>query len=82
MDQANQRCVKYPVKGKWGNVEEHKRIEPSPDWMEEHNSEAAFVAKPSNDKAVLPQVQWRDANDYLADCQDNCKLPLCVWLER
>jgi len=78
MDQNNQRCVKYPRNGKPVPEVKTKKINQDPVWIVE--PEKDYVCSPVHPEQQLPKVQWRDAVDYLEDCNSNSKLPLCVWL--
>lgn len=78
MEGSNQRCVRYPRKNLAIHV--HKKIEAPPTaWADEQEADG-YMPKPINAEAMLPCVQWRDAKEFVNDCKDLVKLPLCVWL--
>mmetsp|Transcript_9029 Transcript_9029/g.17535 ORF Transcript_9029/g.17535 Transcript_9029/m.17535 type:complete len:83 (-) Transcript_9029:283-531(-) len=80
MDRQNQRCVPYPKDGRSKAPAQPKKIRQLDEWKEVEDPESDYQNHPINPNALLPKVQWREATDYLDDCKNKCKLPLCVWL--
>mmetsp|Transcript_22554 Transcript_22554/g.56395 ORF Transcript_22554/g.56395 Transcript_22554/m.56395 type:complete len:83 (+) Transcript_22554:257-505(+) len=80
MDNQNQRCVPYPKDGRVKAKPPLKKIRRQEEWIEEEDPESDYQNKPLNPTALLPKVVWRDATDFLDDCKNKCKLPLCIWL--
>mmetsp|Transcript_17387 Transcript_17387/g.26910 ORF Transcript_17387/g.26910 Transcript_17387/m.26910 type:complete len:113 (-) Transcript_17387:329-667(-) len=72
--QFSHMCVAYPRPGKV--TETARKIAP-PSYRPE---DTGYRSQPLSQKAIIPKVQWREAEEYLNDCPDGTHMPLCVWL--
>lgn len=70
-------CVPYP-RSKMRPVAEPIRPIPEPEWWKELED---YKSRPVGQLAdIIPQVQWRDAREYLQDCKKGTRFPLCTYL--
>lgn len=58
---------------------QNKPIEPfpEPEWYKELEEAKSL---PIGLYAVIPQVQWRDAREYMSDVKAGTRFPLCTHL--
>lgn len=70
-------CVAYPRK----NMRSKQQPVPEfcePEWWKELED---YKSRPVGQFAdIIPQVQWRDAREYIKDCKPGTRFPICTSL--